>query len=75
MKTRTRFVNEAEEEMSFPFCAPKEDNEIKEDDERNFLENMRSRSVNEAEEEKLYVLERKKKGIFVSTRSTFLLFD
>ena len=71
---RTRSINEAEEEMTFPFCAPKEDNEV-EDDERNFLENMRSRSVNEAEEEKLYVLERKKKGIFVSTRSTFLLFD
>ena len=72
---RTRSINEAEEEMTFPFCAPKEDNEVEEDDERNFLENMRSRSVNEAEEEKLYVLERKKKGIFVSTRSTFLLFD
>ena len=63
------------EEITFPFCAPNEDNEIEENDERNFLENMRSRSVNEAEEEKLYVLERKKKGIFVSTRSTFLLFD
>ena len=49
MKMRTRSVNEAEEEMSFPFCAPKEDNEVKEDDERNFLENMRSRSVNEVE--------------------------
>ena len=72
---RTRSINEAEEEMTFPFCAPKEDNEVEEDDERNFLENMRGHSVNEAEEEKLYVLERKKKGIFVSTRSTFLLFD
>ena len=49
MKMRTRSVNEAEEEMSFPFCAPKEDNEVKEDDERNFLKNMRSRSVNEVE--------------------------
>ena len=49
MKMRTRSVNEAEEEMSFPFCAPKEDNEVEEDDERNFLENMRSRSVNEVE--------------------------
>ena len=73
---RTRFVNEAEEEMSFPFCAPKEDNEVEDDDERIFLENMRRRSVNEAEEEKLYVLERKKKkDIFVSTGSIFLLFD
>ena len=73
---RTRSVNEVEEETTFPFCAPKEDNEIKEDDERNFLENIRSRSVNETEDEKLYVLERKnKKGFFVSTRLTFLLFD
>ncbi|WKA13334.1 hypothetical protein VitviT2T_030642 [Vitis vinifera] len=39
--------------MSFPFCAPKEDNEVEENDEKFFLENMRSRSVNEAEEEKL----------------------
>ena len=50
---RTRFVNEAEEEMSFPFCAPKEDNEVEDDDERIFLENMRSHSVNEAEDEKV----------------------
>ena len=50
---RSCFVNEAEEEMSFLFCAPKEDNGIKEDDEINFLKNMRSRSVNEVEEEKL----------------------
>ena len=73
----TRSVNElAEEEMPFSFCAPKEDNEVEKDDERIFLENMRSRSVNEAEEEKLYVLERKnKKDIFVSTKSTFLFFD
>ena len=41
-----------------------------------FLENMRSCSINEAEEETLYVLERKKKkGSFVSTKSRFLLFD
>ena len=73
---RTRSVNEVKEEMTFPFCAPKEDNEVEEDDERNFLENMRRRSVNETEEEKLYVLERKKKkDIFVSTGSIFLLFD
>ena len=73
---RTRSVNEVEKEMTFPFCALKEDNEVEEDDERNFLEYMRSRSVNEAEDEKLYVLERKKKkDIFVSTRSTFLFFD
>ena len=39
--------------MSFPFCAPKEDNEVEETDENFFLENMGSRSVNEAEEEKL----------------------
>ena len=37
---------------------------------------MRSCSINEAEDEKLYVLERKKeKNIFVSTRSTFVFFD
>ena len=72
---RTRSVNEAEWEMTFSFCAPKEDNEVEEDDERIFLENM-SRFVNEAEDEKLYVLERKKKkDIFVSTGSTFLFFD
>ena len=50
---RTRFVNEAEEEMSFPFCAPKEDNEVEDDDERIFLENMKSHSVNEVKDEKL----------------------
>ena len=72
---RTRSVNEAKEEMTFPFCAPNEDNETEENDERNFLENMRSRSVNETEEEKLYVLERKKKkNIFVSIGSTFFAF-
>ena len=71
---RTRFVNEVEEETTFSFCAPKEDNEVEENNERNFLENM-SRFVNEAEDEKLYVLKiKRKKGIFVSTRSTFLLF-
>ena len=72
---RTRFVNEVEEETTFPFCAPKEDNEVEENNERNFLENM-SRFVNEAEDEKLYVLKiKRKKGIFVSIKSTFLLFD
>ena len=71
----THFVNEVEEEMTFPFYAPKEDNEVEEDDERIFLENMRNHSINEVEEEKLYVLERKKKGIFVLIGSTFLLFD
>ena len=55
---RTRSVNEAEEEMTFPFYAPNEYNEVEKDDERIFLKNMRSRSVNEGEEEKLYVLER-----------------
>ena len=55
---RTHSVNEAEEEMTFPFYAPKKDNEVEKDDERIFLEKMRSRSVNEGEEEKLYVLER-----------------
>ena len=50
---RTHSVNEAEEKMRFPFYAPKEDNEVEEDDDRNFLKNMRSRSINEAEEEKL----------------------
>ena len=54
----THFVNEVEEEMTFPFYAPKEDNEVEEDDERIFLKSMRSRSINEGEEEKLYVLER-----------------
>ena len=53
---RTRSVNKVEEEMTFLFYAPKEDNEVEEDDERFFLENMRSRSINEGEEEKLYVL-------------------
>ena len=33
---RTRSVNEAGEEMTLPFCTPKEDNEVEEDDERNF---------------------------------------
>ena len=76
MKNEDSSVNEAKEEMTFSFCAPKEDNEVEKEDERNFLENMRRRSVNEAEEEKLYVLERKKKkDIFVSTGSIFLLFD
>ena len=55
---RTRSVNEAKEEMTFLFYSPNEDNEVEEDDERIFLENMRSRSVNEGEEEKLYMLER-----------------
>ena len=50
---KTRSVNEVKEDMSFPFCAPKEDNEVEENDEKVFLENMRSCSVNEAEEEKL----------------------
>ena len=50
---RTRFINEAEDEITFPFCAPNEDNEVEEDDKRNFLENMRSHSVNEAKYEKL----------------------
>ena len=50
---RTHSVNEAKEKMSFPFYAPKEDNEVEEDDDRIFLKNMRSRSINEAEEEKL----------------------
>ena len=37
---------------------------------------MRSCSINEAEDEKLYMLERKKKkDIFVSTRSAFVFFD
>ena len=58
MKMRTRSVNEAEEEMTFSFYAPKEDNKVEEDDERNFLKNMRSHSVNEGEDEKLCVLER-----------------
>ena len=72
---KTRSVNEVKEDMSFPFCAPKEDNEVEENDEKFFLENMRSCSVNEAEEEKLYVLERKKKkNIFVSIGSTFFDF-
>ena len=50
---KTRSINEAKEDQSFPFCAPKEDNEVEENDEKVFLENMRSCSVNEAEEEKL----------------------
>ena len=50
---RTHSVNEAEEEMTFSFYAPKEDSEVEEDDKRNFLENMRSRSVNEVKDEKL----------------------
>ena len=50
---KTRSINEAEKEMTFPFYAPKEDNEVEEDDDRTFLKNMRSRSINEAEEEKL----------------------
>ena len=30
---KTHFINEAEEEMmTFPFCTPKEDNEVEEDD-------------------------------------------
>ena len=51
-------VIEAEEEMTFPFYASKEDNEVEEDDERIFLKSMRSPSINEGEDEKLYVLER-----------------
>ena len=34
---RTHSINEAEEEMSFPCCASKEDNEVEEDDERIFF--------------------------------------
>ena len=72
---RTHSINEAEEEMTFPFCAPKEDNEVEEDDERNFLENMRSRSINIAQEEKLYVLERKKEeGHFCLNQVNFFVF-
>ena len=72
---RTRFVNEAEEEMTFPFYAPKEDNEVEEDNERNFLENMRIRSVNEGEDEKLYVLgEIKEEGHFCLNRVNFFAF-
>ena len=55
---RTHSVIEAEEEMTFPFYALRKYNEVEEDDERFFLENMRSHSINEGEEEKLYVLER-----------------
>ena len=55
---RNRFVNEAEEEMTFPFYAPKENNEVEEDDEIFFFGKMRSHSVNEGEDEKFYVLER-----------------
>ena len=62
---RSRFVNDVEEEMSFSLYAPKEDNELEKNDKRNFLENMRSRSINEAEDEKLKVLKGKKKGIFI----------
>ena len=50
---RTHSINEAEEEMSFPCCASKEDNEVEDDDERIFLENMKSHSVNEVKDEKL----------------------
>ena len=55
---KTRSINEAEKDIIFPFYAPKEDNEVEEDDERFFLENMMGRFVNKGEEEKLYVLER-----------------
>ena len=53
---KSRSINEVEKEMSFSLYAPKEYNELKEDDKRIFLENMRSRSINEAEDEKLKVL-------------------
>ena len=65
---RTRSVNEVKEEMTFPFCAPKEDNEVEEDDERIFLENMRSRSVNEEEDEKL------RRMTFLSQSGQFFCF-
>ena len=48
---RSCFVNEAKQKMSFPFYAPKENNEVEEDDDFfNFLfqflkENMRICSV------------------------------
>ena len=72
---KTRSINEAEEEMTFPFYAPKEDNEVEEDNERNFLENMRSCSVNEGEDEKLYVLgEIKEEGHFCLNGVNFFAF-
>ena len=67
---RSRSINEVEKEMSFSLYAPKEYNELKEDDKRFFLENMRSRSINEAEDEKLKVLKRKKKAFL--SQSTIL---
>ena len=68
---KSRSINEVEKEMSFSLYAPKEYNELKEDDKRIFLENMRSRSINEAEDEKLKVLKGKKKGIFISINNLF----
>ena len=51
---KSRSINEVEKEMSFSLYAPKEYNELKEDDKRIFLENMRSCSINKGKAEKLF---------------------
>ena len=56
---RSHSANEAEEKMSFPLCASKEDNEVEEDDKNFFTvfegKNEKSfcKRLNEAKDEKL----------------------
>ena len=55
----SRSINEVEEKMSFPFCVPKEDNEVEEDDKKFFTvskgkdEKLFCKRLNEAKEDKL----------------------
>ena len=56
---RSCYVNEAEQKISFPFCTPKEENEVEENDEKFFTvsegkdEKSFYRRLNEVENEKL----------------------
>ena len=56
---RSHSANEAEEKMSFPLCASKEDNEVEEDDKNFFTvfegknEKLFCKRLNEVEDEKL----------------------
>ena len=70
---------------SFRFMHQKEDNEVEEDDERIFLENMRSCSINKGKEEKLFckwrkrwevvcIGEIKEEGHFCLNRVNFFVF-
>ena len=56
---RSCYVNEVEKKISFPFCTPKEENEVEENDGKFFMvfegkdEKPFYRRLNEVENEKL----------------------